>query len=54
MTKLYFASDYQEGMAPEILNRLSETNLVPVSGYGTDEFCESARQKIRKACGIII
>ena len=51
MTKLYFASDYQEGMAPEILNRLSETNLVPVSGYGTDEFCESARQKIRKACG---
>lgn len=50
MTKLYFASDYQEGMAPEILNRLSETNLVPVSGYGTDEFSESARQKIRKAC----
>ena len=35
MTKLYFASDYQEGMTPEILNRLSETNLVPVSGYGT-------------------
>lgn len=51
MSKLYFASDYQEGMTPEILSRLTETNLIPVSGYGTDEFCESAKKKIREACG---
>lgn len=46
--KLYFASDYQEGMCEEILNRLKETNLVPVSGYGSDIYSESARTKIRE------
>ena len=50
--KLYFASDYQEGMADEILARLQETNLTPTAGYGMDEFSESARNKIRKAIGI--
>ena len=33
-----------------ILQRLTETNLVHSAGYGTDEFSESARAKIRKAC----
>ena len=47
---LHFASDYQEGAHPEILRRLNETNLVSTAGYGTDEFCESARRKIREAC----
>ena len=47
---LHFASDYQEGAHPEILRRLNETNLVSTAGYGTDEFCESARVKIREAC----
>ena len=47
---LHFASDYQEGAHPEILRRLNETNLVSTAGYGTDEFCESARAKIREAC----
>ena len=51
MNKVYFASDYQEGMAPEILKNLETVNLVPVSGYGTDEFSESARMKIRDAIG---
>ena len=52
MKKLYFASDYQEGMCEAILERLSETNRVPVSGYGTDEYCEEAKEKIRSACGL--
>ncbi len=47
---LYFASDYQEGAHPNILKRLEETNLVPTTGYGTDEFCATARERIRKAC----
>ena len=49
-TKLFFASDYMEGAHPLILQRLMETNLLHTAGYGTDEFSESARVKIRKAC----
>ena len=49
-SKLFFASDYMEGAHPLILKRLMETNLVHSAGYGTDEFSESARAKIRKAC----
>lgn len=48
---LHFDSDYMEGAHPEILKRLSETNLQKYSGYGTDGICESAREKIREACG---
>ncbi len=50
MTKLAFASDYQEGCHPAILKRLIETNLEHSSGYGSDEYSESAREKIRAAC----
>lgn len=46
-----FASDYQEGCLPSILDRLIETNLVQTAGYGEDEFCEAARARIREACG---
>ncbi len=49
MEKLYFASDYQEGAHPQILRRLSETNRTHRPGYGTDEVCASAREKIRDA-----
>ena len=48
---LYFASDYQEGAHPAILRRLGETNLDKTPGYGTDEICEMARERIRGACG---
>ena len=47
-----FESDYIAGAHPEILRRLTETNLEPLSGYGTDAYCESAREKIRKAVGM--
>lgn len=46
---LTFESDYVEGAHPRILERLIETNLVQVSGYGNDPFTESAKEKIRKA-----
>lgn len=46
-----FENDYIQGAHPEILGRLAETNLEPLSGYGSDSYCESARRKIRKACG---
>lgn len=46
----YFNSDYMEGAHPAIIKRLSETNMEKTSGYGTDPYCESARDKIREAC----
>ena len=48
---LSFASDYVEGAHPAILQRFIETNLVKQSGYGSDEYTASAREKIRAACG---
>ncbi len=50
MNRISFASDYQEGAHPAILERLARTNLVKQPGYGTDEICESARGRIRAAC----
>lgn len=49
--KLPFASDYMEGAHPKIIKRLQETNLESTSGYGTDRYCASAKEKIRAACG---
>ena len=46
-----FENDYIQGAHPEVLKRLEETNYEPLSGYGTDPYCESAREKIRKECG---
>ena len=45
---IYFESDYTEGAHPKILERLNETNMIQASGYGHDEFCENAKNKIRK------
>lgn len=50
MEKLSFASDYMEGAHPELLRRLVETNLEKTPGYSADDYCEQAREKIRKAC----
>ena len=49
--KLKFVCDYMEGAHPAIMNELLSTNMMQTSGYGLDEFSESARDKIRKACG---
>ena len=47
-----FENDYNTGAHPEILKKLAETNLEALSGYGTDAYCESARNKIREAVGL--
>lgn len=49
--KLSFSSDYMEGAHPSIMARLTDTNLLKSQGYGTDSFSQSARDKIRAACG---
>ena len=48
---LYFDNDYLCGAHPLIIERLNKTNLEPTVGYGLDPYCESARNKIREACG---
>ena len=48
---LHFDSDYMEGAHPEILRRLTETNLEQTPGYGSDRYTVQAREKIRAACG---
>ncbi len=45
-----FASDYIAGAHPLVLERLVETNLETLSGYGTDPYCERAVAKIKEAC----
>lgn len=47
---LDFVNDYSEGAHEKILQRLLETNMEKLSGYGTDQYCESAKQKIREVC----
>lgn len=49
---LNFSSDYIEGCHPKILEQLSKTNMIPTNGYGDDDFCKSAREKICSTCGI--
>lgn len=46
-----FECDYIAGAHPEILKRLAETNMEPLPGYGMDHYSESAKEKIRAACG---
>lgn len=50
MMKTYFDTDYMSGAVPEILQALAETNLLHTPGYGLDEVCADAREKILSAC----
>ena len=47
----HFDCDYMEGAHPLILERMVEHNMVKTTGYGCDEICASAREKILAACG---
>lgn len=46
-----FESDYNNGCHEAILNRLAATNNERATGYGLDDFCNAARDKVRQACG---
>ena len=48
---LYFSCDYAEGAHPKVFERLCELNMLPLPGYGEDEYCAAAKEKIRRACG---
>ena len=46
--KYSFKNDYSEGCHPKILEALSETNFIQQNGYGLDDYCQSASDKIIK------
>ncbi len=48
---IHFDCDYMAGAHPEVLKAIVENNGTQTSGYGCDDFCERARDLIRKACG---
>src|SRR5699024_9175089 len=47
---LYFENDYSEGAHPKILQRLIDTNMEQLPGYGTDPYCSRAAEKIGNLC----
>lgn len=47
-----FENDYSEGCLPEILEALSETNLIQTTGYGLDQYCKEAEDLIKKTVGV--
>lgn len=47
---ILFESDYNEGACPEILKRLTETNLEQTPGYGEDVYSRRAAALIREKC----
>jgi len=49
-TKVSFASDYTKTAHPRILERLISMNMEQNPGYGTDDICKSAANKIKEAC----
>ncbi len=45
-----FESDYIAGAHPKVLERLMAINMEALSGYGSDPYTESAKEKIKKVC----
>ncbi len=45
-----FESDYNNGCHEAILKRLIETNNERATGYGLDDYCTAAKEKIRLIC----
>ena len=46
-----FENDYNNGVHPTVLEHLTETNDRQSLTYGSDEWSEAARKKIRTVCG---
>ena len=44
-----FESDYTQGAVTEIIDALVRTNMEMTPGYGKDEYCFSAEEKIKTA-----
>ena len=42
-----FLNDYSEGALPEVLDALTQTNYESTVGYGCDEYCKKAADRVR-------
>ncbi|MBP9759283.1 aminotransferase class V-fold PLP-dependent enzyme [Candidatus Dojkabacteria bacterium] len=51
MKKFSFKNDYSEGAHPKILEILSNTNFAQEAGYGEDNICSGAIEKIKNVLG---
>lgn len=47
---LIFENDYSHGAHPRVLQRLIDTNMEPLSAYGSDSYSISAKERIKNAC----
>ncbi len=47
---LYFHNDYSEGCHEQVMAALIRTNSLQTPGYGEDEWCSRAAQKIKALC----
>lgn len=47
---IFFNNDYSEGCLPQILDKLKATNLEQTLGYGVDDYCNVAANKIKELC----
>ena len=47
---IYFHNDYSEGCHEKVLESLIRTNMEQTPGYGMDDHCMAAAQKIKAAC----
>lgn len=47
---IYFNNDYSEGCHSAVLHKLLETNLEQTPGYGMDDYCAAAANRIRRLC----
>lgn len=48
---IHFDTDYMEGAHPQVMQRLVETNLEQTPGYGSDPYCQQAKELVRQALG---
>lgn len=48
---LYFNNDYSEGCHEKVLEALIHSNMEQTPGYGEDDYCRRAADKIRSLCG---
>lgn len=46
---LHFENDYVEGAHEKVLSSLVQTNNEKLPGYGSDIYCQRAKEKIKKA-----
>ncbi len=48
---IHLESDYVAGAHPKVIEALCDTNLERLPGYGSDKYCDIAKEKINIACG---